>query len=634
MERKPFSSPPCNAVRFTGEFWRSRVETNGKDTLPHLYRMFREGGRFSLQTGEDTPGGEYKMYWETEIARFIEAASYSLSCRYDEELDELADKAIGMITSVQQPDGYLNAFITFLKPEKRWKYLFICHELYNAGALMEAAAAHYRATGKRTLLDPVCRYAEYIDSAFGPEPHKLKGYGGHPGVEMGLAALYRATGNGKYLSLARHFVEQRGRQPNWFDSEESGDTAVYWVESLRRFYRESNKDFHEYNQSHLPVREQKEAVGHAVRALFLYAGMADIAMEYGDDGLQSACEALWDDICRKKMYVTGGVGSEYDIEGFGPDYSLPNKSAYAETCAAAGLVFFSQRMLLMTGDGRYADAIERVLYNLLPASVSLDGKAFFYENPQQSDGADARREIYTCACCPPNAARLLAGLGSYCYMLGGDSVYVNQYGACEARFEVRGMALTLEQATEYPWNGRVSIRIMPARPAEFTLCLRLPAWCRGYDLTLNGRCVTTVELPADGYLKLRRQWREGDAVTLDMAMPVERVYAHPSVADDVGKIALLRGPVVYCLEEADNPGGLDALAIPEAAPFRVEYREDLLGGVCVIEGSAVRLRPDGWKDMLYNFTPPAMDPCRFTAVPYAVWGNRGNGVMRIWMNSK
>lgn len=633
-QKRKLSAVPCSVVRFDGGFWKSRIETNESATLPHLYALLRDGGRFALQTGAQASAIGYKMYWETEIARFVEAASYCLSRRYDGELDALVDEIIGIVASAQQPDGYLNAFITFTKPDKRWRDLFACHELYNAGALAEAAAAHFRATGKRTLLDPVCRYIDYIDSCFGPEEGKLKGYCGHPGVEMGLASLFRATGTRRYLDLSRFFVEQRGRLPNWFDSEESGDTALHWVESLRNFYLRNNRDFHEFNQSHLPARRQREAVGHAVRAMYFYSGMADIAREYGDGELMDACEAIWADVFHRKMYVTGGVGSEYDIEGFGPAYYLPNRGAYAETCAAAGLVFFSHRMLQMTGEGKYADAVERVLYNLLPASVSLDGKAFFYQNPQQSDGDDEMRQPqYTCACCPTNAARVISGLGGYFYSCGGGSIYVNQYAASAACIRLGGHEVMIEQHTEYPWNGRIEMKILPDKPAAFTLCLRLPAWCGRHALALNGESRPPGRRPVDGYVKLRRLWQAGDTVTLDLEMPVQRVRAHPMVTENIGKTALMRGPVVYCLEETDNLEDMDLLRIPEESSLHVEYRKDMLGGVCVITGNAEKLCRDGWEGKLYRAAPAAAEPFRFTAIPYAVWGNRGGDAMRVWMRN-
>lgn len=630
---KKLAAIPCSDMRLSDTFFQPRQETNRINTLPHLYKLFKEGGRFSLYGDAPAIDVDFKIYWESEIAKFIEAASYSLANTWDAELDALLDDVIQQLTSIQQPDGYLNAYITFKKPDKRWKNLFVCHELFNAGTLAEAAVAHFRATGKRTLLDPICRYIDYIDSVFGPEAEKLKGYCGHPGIEMALVTLHELTGNDRYLQLSRFFVEQRGQRPNWFESEDNSDTEMYWVEMLRKYYRRQNRNFFEYNQSHAPAREQSEAVGHAVRAMFFYSGMADTAAAFDDAGLFEACMALWGDVCNKKMYITGGVGSEYDIEGIGKPYHLPNREAYAETCAAAGLVYWNSRLLNMTGNSRYADVIERVIYNLLPASVSLDGRAFFYENPLESDGTFERTGSFVCACCPPNVAKLYASLGSYFYSYGNGEVYVNQYAAGTARVPVGGDTVTVTQQTRYPWDGNVSLGLEIPGPLEFTMKLRLPCWCTKCSLSINGETMDTAGLLEDGYIAVCRRFLNGDRIVFDMDMPVERMYAHPMVKADKGCIALQRGPVVYCLEEADNIRDLHLLGIPAHAALAVSDNPELLGGVCTITGAAELQQLTGWDNGLYQNKPADAVPFRFTAVPYAVWGNRGKGAMLVWLRS-
>lgn len=622
---------PMNRVELHDAFHRPRQDVNRIGTLPHLFRLFEEGGRFSLYGEHPSKDVDYKIYWESEIAKFIEAASFSLSCQYDARLDALLDRVIADLTSIQQPDGYLNAYITFRKPDKRWKNLFVCHELFNAGTLAEAAVAHYNATGKRTLLDPICHYIDHIDTVFGPEAEKLKGYCGHPGIEMALVTLHGLTGEQRYLELSRFFVEQRGQQPNWFEREDNSDTEMYWVEMLRKYYRRHNRDFYEYNQSHRPARQQREAVGHAVRAMFFYSAMADIAGRFGDDGLYDACLALWDDVCNRKMYITGGVGSEYDIEGIGPAYRLPNRDAYAETCAAAGLVFWNHRMLNMTGDSRYADVIERVICNLLPASVSLDGKSFYYENPLESDGSFARSATFICACCPPNVAKLYASLGGYLYSCGAEELYVHQYAQSTAEAAVAGVSVAVGQTTGYPWDGRIAITLQPDRPVEFALKLRLPAWCRKADLAVNGAPVEITGLMDRGYITLRRPWNAGDEVVLHLDMPVDRIWANPLVRENNGCVALQRGPVVYCLEEADNLRDLNRLVLPKEAALAVEHRTDLLDGVPVLTGEALLQKAEGWEGGLYRAAPPDGEPFRITAVPYALWANRGKGTMRVWI---
>lgn len=624
---------PLNHVELMDGFHRPRQDVNRTETLPHLYRLFEEGGRFSLYGEHPDKNVDYKIYWESEIAKFIEAACFSLSCVYDEDLDGLLDGVISELTSIQQPDGYLNAYITFRMPDRRWKNLFVCHELFNAGTLAEAAVAHCNATGKRTLLDPICRYIDYICTVFGPEAEKLKGYCGHPGIEMALVTLYDLTGEQRYLKLSRFFVEQRGQQPNWFEREDNSHAEMYWVEMLRKYYRRHNRDFYEYNQSHKPAREQREAVGHAVRAMFYYSAMADIAARFHDASLYEACLTLWEDVCGRKMYITGGVGSEYDIEGIGPAYRLPNRDAYAETCAAAGLVFWNHRLLNMTGDSRYADVIERVLYNLLPASVSLDGKEFFYENPLESDGTFARSGTFICACCPPNIAKLYASLGGYFYSSCPDGLYVHQYAASRADATVMGVNITVMQQTGYPWDGGIALLLNPEKPVEFTLRLRLPGWCRNATLAVNGTPADITAALDKGYVAVRRLWSSGDTVTLELDMPVDKVWAHPAVREDNGLLALQRGPVVYCLEEADNLKDLHRVVLPVSAELSCEPRPDLPGAVWAVTGEARLESLDGWEGNLYQPCQPKTEPCRITAVPYAVWNNRGKGTMRVWLRS-
>jgi hypothetical protein len=623
----------CWSVHLSDSFFKPRQDINRTETLPHLYRLFKNGGRFSIYSKADSQEFDYKIYWESEIAKFIEAASYSLSLTYDTGLDALLNEVIAQLTSIQQPDGYLNAYITFKMPDKRWKNLFVCHELFNAGTLAEAAVAHFNATGKRTLLEPICRYIDYIDTVFGPEAEQLKGYCGHPGIEMALVTLYNLTRKERYLQLARFFVEQRGQQPTWFEREDNSDSEMYWVEMLRKYYRRQNRNFYEYNQSHAPAREQCEAVGHAVRAMFFYSAMADIASRFDDEGLYEACMALWDDVCNRKMYITGGVGSEYDIEGIGLPYHLPNRNAYAETCAAAGLVFWNHRLLNMTGDRKYADVIERVLYNLLPASVSLDGKAFFYENPLESDGTFARSGTFVCACCPPNIAKLYAGLGSYFYSFNDSEIYINQFAQGTAYIPMGNEGVTIVQTTDYPWSGSITISVASSLPMDFSLKLRLPSWCRKAVLAINGDLMDIQGLLDNGYIAISRRWSGDDTICFKLDMLVERMYAHPMVKEDMCCIALQRGPVVYCLEEADNIRDLHLIGIPEDSALTVTHIPEMLGGISVITGVGQLQQTSGREQELYRALPSGTEPFQFTAIPYAVWSNRGKGTMRVWLRS-
>ena len=423
-----------------------------------------------------------------------------------------------------------------------------------AGHLIEAGVAHYQATGRTELLDVVQRYAEYIGMIFGTEPGQKRGYCGHEEIELALVKLAGVTGKVKYLELARYFVDERGHQPHYFDAEaraRGADPKDFWAKS------------HEYNQSHQPVREQGQVTGHAVRGMYLYSAMADLAALTHDAGLQSACEKLWHHLTSAQMYVTGGVGGFAANEGYGADFDLPNETAYSETCAAIGLVFWASRMLQSDCDSRYADVMERALYNGVLSGVSLDGTQFFYENPLASMGSHHRQDWFGCACCPPNLARLLASLGQYVYSHSETDLAVHLYVQSQTELAVAGQAVTLSQMTEYPWQGQVTLSVSPAAPAKFRLRLRLPSWCRTPELSLNGIAVA-LEI-VRGYAVLEREWLTGDTVTLSLPMPVERVYASPQVAADLGRTALQRGPIVYCLESTDNGPDLDSLALsPDA----------------------------------------------------------------------
>jgi hypothetical protein len=384
-----------------------------------------------------------------------------------------------------------------------------------------------------------------------------------------------------------------------------------------------------YCQAHRPVREQDEVVGHAVRAMYLYSAMADLAGETGDPALLDACKRLWEHLCAKNLYVTGGVGPSRHNEGFTSDYDLPNETAYAETCAAVGLVFWSHRLLQLECNGRYADGMERALYNGVLSGVSLDGERFFYENPLASVGNRHRQPWFGCACCPPNVARLLASLGQYIYAQGSDEAVVHLYVPGSGRLAVAGQTVVLRQETRYPWEGAVAISLEVERPATFGLRLRIPGWCRAARVAVNE---TPVEIaPERGYVRLEREWQSGDRVTLDLALPVERVYAHPDVRQDVGCVALQRGPLVYCLEQADHAVPLHRILLPRGAELTAQFAPDVLGGVVVVHGEGLVADAAGWAGTLYRAQPPTLSPCQLTAVPYYAWDNRQPGGMRVWL---
>ena len=617
---RKLSPLPLTQVTVGGPFWGPWVEANRRASLPHVYEACKNTGRIDALRLQWRPGDPNPphIFWDSDVAKWLEAAAYELAVHPDAALAQRAEETADLLIKAQQPDGYLNTHFTVVEPEKRWTNLRDWHELYCAGHLIEAAVAYFEATGRRNLLDALCRYADHIDATFGPEEGKKRGYPGHEELELALVRLYRATGEARYLRLAEYFINERGRQPHYYDLEAQarGDTRR-WMP-------------YEYWQVHKPVREQEEAVGHAVRAMYLCSGMADVAAETGDATLLAACRRLWRSVTERKMYVTGAVGARHHGEAFGDDWELPNDTAYAETCAAIGLVFFAQRMLELEADGRYADVLERALYNGVLPGVSLDGRKFFYVNPLASGGRHRRQPFFDCACCPPNVARLLASLGRYaCGTEGDKAIYVHLYATGEAIAALGGRRVSLTQATGYPWDGTVDLAVGLDGPARFELALRVPGWCRKHALRVNGKAVAAPV--RKGYARLRRTWNDGDRVTLILAMPVERVEANPVVDATAGKVALQRGPLVYCLEGCDHRVDVRTIRLPDRARLAARFDKRLLGGVTVIEGKAVAPAAGPWKDRLYASGPAKTVPVAIRAVPYCLWDNRKGGTMAVWL---
>jgi DUF1680 family protein len=563
-----------------------------------------------------------QMFWDSDWGKTIETAAYSLYRRRNDRLEKNIDAVIDMYEKLQQPDGYLSSWYQRIQPGLRWTNLRDCHELYCAGHLIEGAVAYFQATGKRKLLDILCRYADHIADTFGPEPGKQKGYCGHEEIELALVKLARATGQRKYMELAKYFIDQRGVEPHYFDEEaraRGADPKAYHFKT------------YEYNQSHRPVREQDKVVGHAVRAMYLYSGMADIATEYGDDTLRAALDRLWDDLTTKSLYVTGGIGPSAHNEGFTSDYDLPNETAYAETCASVGLVFWASRMLGMGPDARYADMMERALYNGSISGLSLDGSLFFYENPLESRGKHNRWKWHRCPCCPPNIGRMVASIGSYFYSLADDALAVHLYGDSTARFDIAGTPVSLVQTSNYPWDGAVSIRVEPDAPVEFTLHLRVPSWCRKATLKVNGASVDLDAASNDGYAAIRREWQKGDRVELDLDMSISRLFANPQVRQDIGRVALARGPLIYCVEETDNAGQLHRITLPRTAEIEAHPEPNLLGGVVTLSATGSRETAENWDNGLYRTEAPAVEQAKLKAVPYYAWDNRDPGEMVVWL---
>ena len=566
-----------------------------------------------------------QMFWDSDFGKSIETAAYSLYRTPNPELEARVDAIIDLYEKLQREDGYLNSWYQRIVPGREWTNLRDTHELYCAGHLIEAAVAYYQATGKRKLLDIMCRFADYMIAVFGRGEGQIAGYCGHEEIELALVKLARVTGEKKYLDLSKFFVDERGTQPHYFDIEAHNDGR-------------DPKNFvfgtYQYNQSHLPVREQRKVVGHAVRAMYLYSGMADIATEYNDDTLTTALDALWDDLTAKQMYVTGGIGPAAANEGFTDYYDLPNDTAYAETCASVGLVFWANRMLGRGPDRRYADIMEQALYNGAMSGLSLDGKTFFYENPLESTGRHHRWKWHHCPCCPPNIARLLASIGSYMYATADDEIAVHLYGESTLRCELaNGAKVTLRQVTDYPWDGAIAFNAELAAPARFALSLRIPEWADGATLSVNGAMLDLAAITVDGYARIERDWADGDRVALFLPLSLRPQYVNPKVRQDVGRVALMRGPLVYCAEEVDNGADLNAIVVPKDLPqAQTEALPDLSGAVAV-DLAVEREDTSGWGEALYRTVPAGRKPASVRLVPYHLWDNRAPGSMLVWLQA-
>ncbi|WP_136519950.1 glycoside hydrolase family 127 protein [Cellulomonas telluris] len=627
----PLRPADLRDVRIDDAFWAPRRETVRTTTLPQQERQLRTVGQLEalrLQWREGDPR-EPHVFWESDVAKWIEAASYALATQPDPALEASVDEAIALLADAQQPDGYLNVYFTVVRPGQRFTDLRDAHELYCLGHLIEAAVAHHRATGRTTLLDVVRRYADLVAQELGPGGALEGGYDGHQEIELALVKLARATGERRYLDLARRMLDARGTQPYWFEVEEVRRGTPGYFGSHFPDRTEQAQRYREYNQSHLPVREQQEVVGHAVRAMYMLSAMTDLAAEDGDDDLLAACGRLWDSTTGTKMYVTGGLGSDPSIEGFGAPYDLPDRDGYAETCAAIGLVMWAQRMTNVTGDGRYADVLERALYNGVLAGASADGTCYFYGNPLASDGDVHRHEWFGVACCPPNLARLLTSLEQYAYADADDELAVHLHVAGSVRTRAGGGAC-VDVGTRYPDDGAVRLTVAPEVPgAAWTLAVRVPAWSARTSLTVNGDPVPVADVLDRGYVRLHRTWAAGDVVELGLDVRPRRVWADPRVASATGRVALQRGPVVHCLEGVDHDVPVRALLLPRDAALGLEP-EPVSGLAAVVaDGLAEPDPPEGRP--LYREEPPAREATRVRAVPYFAWGNRGQGTMAVWV---
>ncbi len=630
----PFSTLktlPFDAVRIRGGFWARRQQINRQTSLKHGYEMLKKAGNFhNLRMAAGLEGGEYagRNFADENVYKWLEALGWELGAHPDGELERLADEAISLVQAAQQPDGYLNSYYQVVEPGRKWADLDFGHELYCAGHLFQAAVAHRRARGDGRLLQVALRLADHIDALFGPG--RLEAACGHPEVEMALVELYRLTRERRYLSLAQFFVDQRGRG-------RMRGLASYGPE---------------YHQDHAPLRQAPEAAGHAVRQMYLLSAAADLYLEGGEADLREALDRLWGDVSATKLYITGGLGSRYDGEAFGEAYELPPDLCYCETCAAIGSLMWNWRLLLITGESRYADLIERTLYNGILSSPALDGRHFFYVNPLMLRGgrslrqsanrpggetAAGRPEWHEVACCPPNIMRLFSSLAHYLATADAQGLQVHQYTPAEIRFSLEdGTQAALELETGYPWQGEVSLRILESEARPWELRLRLPEWRRSARLLVNGELVEE-PLQERGYLVLQRAWRPGDRVQLELNMLPALVEPHPRLDAVRGCLAIQRGPLVYCLEAADHPGlNLLDVELDESAPLQASWREQgLPEGMQVVAARGYTRNGKDWEGRLYRplcrLPDSERTPVDLTAIPYYAWAHRGLDGMRVWI---
>lgn len=625
-QKTPSRDYPIQPVSFTNvrvndHFWAPRIELNQKVTIPiAIYQCYKTGRVENFKIAARLTKGKFQSEYpfdDSDLYKIIEGASYSLQTNPDKQLESRIDSVINYIALAQEPDGYLytNRTIdsTHLHPwvgKKRWeKDPVLSHELYNLGHLYEAAYAHFLATGKRSLLDVAIKSANLVDHDFGPG--KLAYYPGHQVIEMGLSKLYRITGEERYLRLAKFFLDCR-------------------------------KGGNEYNQAHIPVIEQDKIVGHAVRATYMYAGMADVSALTGDYSYKNAIDKIWNDLLQSKYYVTGGIGSGGKNEGFDAPYELPNHTAYCETCASISNVMWNYRMFLLEGDSKYYDVLERTLYNALLSGISLSADRFFYPNPLESHGEHKRSAWFGCACCPSNICRFIPSVPGYVYAQKGDSLYVNLFMNNVASVNLKGEKVTIEQITDYPWQGKIVVNVNPGKAGKFNLLIRIPGWSQNkafptdlYRFRTNNKEEVSIRLNGkqypigirNGYAVISREWKKGDQLMLNLPMPVRELVANPQIKEDAGKMALQRGPLVYCAEWPDNKGeSILKMVLGSGSKYSTEFIAGLLNGVTVIQTKVTSSKQSAGN-------PSDVNQTTLTAIPYFAWANRGQGEMMVWMNT-
>ncbi|MEH7413994.1 beta-L-arabinofuranosidase domain-containing protein [Neobacillus drentensis] len=649
-------------VKITDKFWTRYLENVRKEMIPYQWDVLNDRANITIEkerNDETIPsekshaienfkiaaglkeGHHYGwVFQDSDVYKWLEAVAYSLHHTYDEALKELADEVIDLLELAQEKDGYLNTYFSIEEPERRFKKLAESHELYCAGHYIEAAVAYYETTKNEKALKIACKLADFIDASFGDELGKIKGYDGHEEIELALAKLYQLTNESRYLELSRFFLYERGTDTTFFERQLKEDTGKRPViEGMT--HRPLS-----YYQAHKPILEQESAEGHAVRLVYLCAAMADVAYLSNDGEMLEACDRLWKSIVSKRMYITGGIGSTVDGEAFTSDYDLPNDTMYCETCASIGLIFFAYNMLKNDANGSYADTLERALYNTVISGMALDGKHFFYVNPlevnPQNSAKDpgkshvkvTRPEWFGCACCPPNLARMLTSLNKYIYTIHDDVIYTSLYLTNQTNVVVKDTKISLQHETNYPWDGDIKFRIQPDSPVSFGFAVRIPSWSKTFKLYLNGEEIK--EQPTNGYIIIDREWKGNNELVLSLDMNIQVWSANPYVKADLNKIAIQRGPFIYCLEEADNGANLHLIRIPKNEPFSYRFEENLFGGVGIIEANAKkRVVQKEWGNQLYaTDLDEEYEERKVTFIPYYCWANRTPGEMLVWVTKE
>lgn len=630
-------------IKIKDSFWSKHVNLVKEAIIPYQWDAMNDRipgaepsrclENFAIAAGKKS--GEFygAVFQDTDIAKWLEAVGFSLASQPDSKLEKTADEVIDLIAQAQQEDGYLDTYFIIKEPDRKWKNLCEGHELYTAGHMMEAAVAYYQGTGKKKFLDVAGKLADLLCDTFGAEEGKIHGYPGHQEVEVGLVKLYRTTGKKKYLDLAKYFIDARGVGENYFLKERQ--TPEY-----RNIFPELAENYQPaYSQSDRPVREQRAAEGHAVRAVYMYSAMADLAYEYDDKELMDACVGIWDNIVKKQMYITGGIGASGILERFTTDYDLPNEGNYSESCASIGLAMFGIRMANITRDASYIDTVERALYNTVLAGIALDGKSFFYVNPlevwpdncilrtSREHVKPIRQKWYGVACCPPNIARTLASMGQYMYSVGEDELYINLFISNESQIEIGNGEVQVSLETKFPFENKIFIKVDHVPERGMKLAVRIPDYARNYTMTSGGDEVNYME--EKGYAEVLL--KVDAELTISFDAPARFLRANPNVRADCGKAAVVKGPLVYCLEEIDNGKNLSELYVDTKEKIQ-ELPSELFGGITELAFKGKRMGEEAWKNgELYGEYPVSFEDVTLKAVPYAYWNNRGMGEMCVWI---